>query len=146
MVLSYFICYTFCVLVGSPFSALQCWCFTGFSFLIPTLSSPHKLSQKQLKLLYMLISLKAYLQGSPLLLTFISRCLLDMSNWLFYKHMNPSSFLPHTCIPLVHSSHCATNIYSIRNMMVDFIKSLQIINAGEGVEKRELFYTVGGNG
>jgi len=36
-------------------------------------------------------------------------------------------------------------VLTLLNKSVVSSKSLQIINAGEGVEKREPFYTVGGN-
>ena len=32
-----------------------------------------------------------------------------------------------------------------QSVRMAIIKNLQTVNAGEGVEKRELFYTVGGN-
>ena len=32
-----------------------------------------------------------------------------------------------------------------QSVRMAIIKNLQIVNAGEGVEKRDLFYTVGGN-
>ena len=35
--------------------------------------------------------------------------------------------------------------YYLTQMRMAIIKSLQIINGGEGMEKREPFYTVGGN-
>ena len=38
-----------------------------------------------------------------------------------------------------------TMTYYLTQMRMAIIKSLQIINGGEGMEKREPFYTVGGN-
>ena len=39
----------------------------------------------------------------------------------------------------------ATMRYHLTRVRMAIIKNLQIINAGEDVEKRELSYTVGGN-
>ena len=39
----------------------------------------------------------------------------------------------------------ATVNYHLTPVRIDIIKNLQIINAGEGMEKRELSYTTGRN-